>query len=104
MGRIIVLVLPMPIYWALYHQQSSRWLLQATRLNGDLGAWDIKPDHTKIFNPLIVVILLPLFNYVLYPALAYIGIKTLLQKIVLGGFICASAYLLSGFLELELEV
>ena len=104
MGHIIVLLLPMPIYWALYHQQSSRWLLQATRLNGDLGTWDIKPDHTKIFNPLIVLILLPCFNYAIYPALAYIGIKTLLRRIILGGFISASAYVLSGFLELELEV
>lgn len=37
--------LPLPVFWALYDQQGSRWTFQATRMNGDLGGWVLKPDQ-----------------------------------------------------------
>ena len=29
--RILVLFIPVPLYWALYEQQASRWTFQATK-------------------------------------------------------------------------
>ncbi|CDQ71131.1 unnamed protein product [Oncorhynchus mykiss] len=31
--RVLVLFIPLPMFWALFDQQGSRWTLQATRMN-----------------------------------------------------------------------
>jgi hypothetical protein len=36
--RILVLYMPLPVFWALFDQQSSRWTLQ-----GEFPPWP--PDH-----------------------------------------------------------
>uniref|UniRef100_A0A8C2AKS0 Solute carrier family 15 member 2 n=1 Tax=Cyprinus carpio TaxID=7962 RepID=A0A8C2AKS0_CYPCA len=33
--RVLVLYIPLPMFWALFDQQGSRWTLQATRMNMD---------------------------------------------------------------------
>ncbi|XP_078741948.1 solute carrier family 15 member 2-like, partial [Lampetra fluviatilis] len=33
--KVLFLYLPLPMFWALYDQQGSRWTFQATRMDGD---------------------------------------------------------------------
>ena len=52
----------------------------------------------------MVLALIPLFNYVIYPLLAKCNLlKTPLQKMSCGMFISASAFVVSGFLQLAVE-
>lgn len=101
--RVLVLYLPLPLFWALFDQQGSRWTFQATRMVGDIGGFTIKPDQMQVINPLLILAFIPLFNYVLYPLLEFVGIKRPLQKLTLGGLLAAAAFMISGFLELKLE-
>lgn len=102
--KILILYVPLPIFWALFDQQSSRWTFQATQMNGYITKnYSIKPDQMQVLNPLIVVCCIPLFNLVIYPALEKIGIKKPLQKLTLGMVLCGAAFVVSGFLELSLE-
>jgi solute carrier family 15 oligopeptide transporter 1 len=56
--KILVIFVPIPVYWAVYMQQSSRWIFQANQMNLDLGWFTVKPDQmgscdldgTKIFR------------------------------------------------------
>jgi dipeptide/tripeptide permease len=34
--HVLVMFLPLPVFWALFDQQSSRWTLQATKMNGNI--------------------------------------------------------------------
>lgn len=102
--KILVLYIPLPIFWALFDQQSSRWTFQAEQMNGFISkSYSIKPDQMQVLNPLIVVFCIPLFNFVVYPALEKIGIKSSLQKITLGMVLTGVAFVVSGFLELSLQ-
>lgn len=102
--KILVLYIPLPIIWALFDQQSSRWTFQAEQMNGFISkSYSIKPDQMQVLNPLIVVFCIPLFNFVVYPALEKIGIKSSLQKITLGMVLTGVAFVVSGFLELSLQ-
>lgn len=101
--RILVLYIPLPVFYALYDQQGSRWILQATRMDGDLGFMTIKPDQIQVFNPIMILSFIPLFEAVIYPLISKIGINTPLRKLTVGGFLAAIAFIVSGIVEMQLE-
>lgn len=102
--KVLVLYVPLPIFWALFDQQGSRWTFQATRMDSHVGTlFSIKPDQMQVINPLIVVFCIPLFNLFIYPMLAKIHIRSPLQKMTLGMALCGLAFAMSGLLEFNLE-
>ncbi|XP_037937528.1 peptide transporter family 1 [Teleopsis dalmanni] len=101
--RVLVLYLPLPVFWALFDQQGSRWTFQATRMNGDMGSWDIKPDQVQVLNPLLILVFIPLYDVAFYPALRLIGVSRPLQKLTLGGILAGVAFIISAVVELNLE-
>ena len=102
--RVLVLFLPVPIWWTLFDQTGSRWTFQATRMDGTLGASYIKPDQMQVINPILILILLPIFDKIIYPLCAKCNfLKKPLQRMVVGGLICAASFVISGVLELELQ-
>lgn len=105
--------------------QGSRWIVQATKMDGEVTSWlTIYPDQVHVVNPLMIIILVPVFQMVIYPNLQKIGacptyvssevdrlliLKnftscSLLQRIGLGGFLAAVAFIISGFVQLKIDV
>ncbi|XP_017472594.1 PREDICTED: peptide transporter family 1 [Rhagoletis zephyria] len=101
--RVLVLYLPLPLFWALFDQQGSRWTIQATRMDGDMGSWDIKPDQMQMINPFLILAFIPLYELAFYPLLGLVGIRRPLQKLTLGGIFAGIAFVVSGLVELQLE-
>ena len=102
--RVLVIFIPLPVFWALFDQTGSRWTFQATRMNGSLGTGTIKPDQMQVVNPILVLILLPLFDRVVYPIFNKFGLlKKPLQRMCAGGFLTAASFFISGFLELQMQ-
>lgn len=84
-------------------QQGSRWIFQATRMNGDIGFYTITPDQMIALNPAFVIITLPICNYLIYPLLLKLQIKSLLQKMTIGGLLAVVASIVAAFVEKEIE-
>ncbi|GFG30408.1 hypothetical protein Cfor_05861 [Coptotermes formosanus] len=101
--RVLFLYLPLPIFWALFDQQGSRWTFQATRMTGELGSWALKPDQMQVVNPLLILIFIPVFETVVYPLLARCNIKRPLQKLGIGGVLAAVAFVISAIVEIQLQ-
>ena len=102
--RVLVIFIPLPVFWALFDQTGSRWTFQATRMNGSLGTGTIKPDQMQVVNPILVLIMLPLFDRVVYPVFNKFGLlKKPLQRMCAGGFLTAASFFISGFLELQMQ-
>uniref|UniRef100_A0A0P4ZTU7 Oligopeptide transporter 1 n=2 Tax=Daphnia magna TaxID=35525 RepID=A0A0P4ZTU7_9CRUS len=95
--------IPLPVFWALYDQQGSRWTFQAMRMNGDLGGFVLKPDQMQIINPLLILLMVPLFEAVIYPCFKKSGLLTPLRRIGCGLVFCGLSFVISGFLEIALE-
>ena len=103
--NVAYMFLPFPIFWALFDQQGSRWVFQARHMNGDIKITTFLPDQMQVIAPVLILVFIPFFNYVMYPALNKYGLlKTSLQKIITGGFLAAAAFFISGGLDLVLEV
>lgn len=101
--RILLLYVPLPLFWALFDQQGSRWTFQASRMDGDVGAFTIKPDQMQVVNPVLIIALIPLFDAFIYPQLARIGLRRPLQKLTVGMILVAVSFAMSALLELKLE-
>jgi dipeptide/tripeptide permease len=101
--NVLVLFPPLPLFWALFGQQGSRWTFQATRMDGDCGWFTIKPDQFTLINPFMALILIPSFEVFMYPLLKRIGIKSPLQKATLGGYLAVVSFVISAIIETQLD-
>uniref|UniRef100_A0A8D8BXW3 Oligopeptide transporter 1 n=2 Tax=Culex pipiens TaxID=7175 RepID=A0A8D8BXW3_CULPI len=101
--NVLRLYIPLPVFWALFDQQGSRWTFQATRMDGDLGFWTIKPDQMQVINPLLILVFIPLYEVAFYPLLSMIGIRRPLQKLTLGGIFAGVSFVISAIIEMQLE-
>uniref|UniRef100_A0A1B0DQS9 Oligopeptide transporter n=1 Tax=Phlebotomus papatasi TaxID=29031 RepID=A0A1B0DQS9_PHLPP len=101
--NVLVLYIPLPVFWALFDQQGSRWTFQATRMDGQVGALNLKPDQMQVINPALILIFIPLYDIVFYPLLSKIGIRRPLQKLTLGGCLAGVAFIVSAILEIQLS-
>ena len=76
--NVSFMMLPFPIFWALFDQQGSRWTFQASRMNGDFfGVFTLQPDNIQVANAILILVMIPIFNSIVYPALG----KTRLYRI-----------------------
>mmetsp|Transcript_1611 Transcript_1611/g.5691 ORF Transcript_1611/g.5691 Transcript_1611/m.5691 type:complete len:531 (-) Transcript_1611:47-1639(-) len=103
--RIIPIFSPFPVFWALYFQQSSTWIIQAEEMNLYLGNFYVPPDLMPSLNDLMVLILLPIFGYVVYPFCDNIvGIRASpLRKLSAGMIMTVLAFVCATLLQVLLD-
>lgn len=102
--RILFLYIPLPMFWALLDQQGSRWTLQATRMNGNLGFFVLQPDQMQVLNPFLVLIFIPLFDLVVYRLVAKCGINfTSLRKMAVGMILACLAFAVAAAVEIKIN-
>ncbi|XP_067117840.1 solute carrier family 15 member 2 [Osmerus mordax] len=92
--RVLVLYIPLPMFWALFDQQGSRWTLQATRMNMAFGeSFVLKPDQMQMLNALLILVFIPVFDFMVYPLIGLCRIKlTPLRKMAVGMIFAALAF------------
>ncbi|XP_047116108.1 solute carrier family 15 member 1-like [Schistocerca piceifrons] len=101
---VLFLYLPLPVFWALFDQQGSTWTFQATRMNGELGTWAIKPDQMQVVNSLLILCFIPLFEIIVYPLFSKCNLlKKPLQRLGVGGVVGALSFVIAAVVELQLE-
>lgn len=102
--RVLVLYLPLPVFWALFDQQGTGWTFQARRMDGDIGFYTILPDQMQVINPFLILVFIPLFEYVIYPAMNKCNfLTTPLKRLSTGGFLVAISFIISAFISMALE-
>ncbi|XP_033843347.1 solute carrier family 15 member 2 [Periophthalmus magnuspinnatus] len=92
--RVLVLYIPLPMFWALFDQQGSRWTLQATRMNLAFGpSFTIEPDQMQMLNALLILVFVPIFDLIIYPLIGCCKISiTPLRKMATGMIFAALAF------------
>ncbi|XP_075533395.1 peptide transporter family 1-like isoform X5 [Dermacentor variabilis] len=102
--HVLVLYAPLPVFWALFDQQGSQWTLQANKMDGEILGYQVLPDQMQLVNPLLILVLVPVFSYGVYPMLNRCNLLNRpLQKITVGGVAAAAAFAVAGCLDMALE-
>lgn len=99
--KVLFMFLPLPVFWTLFDQQGSRWVLQAGQMDGDAGfLGTIKPDQMQALNALFIILLIPLFEGVVYPLSKR---PRPLKRMCAGMFLASVAFVFAGFLQMKIQ-
>ena len=102
--RIALVFLPIVAFWALYFQYGSSWFNQAEKMNRDVFGWHMESAQMEALNAILILLMVPLFAYLIYPAFERAGIRmTLLRRMAAGMFIAVPAFLSAAMLQRWIE-
>ena len=91
------------IFWALFDQTGSTWVLQAQNLDRNWLGINWLPSQIQAINPIMILIFVPFFSYFLYPKLNSLFELTPLKKICIGLFIAVPSFLIIGYLQGQID-
>jgi POT family proton-dependent oligopeptide transporter len=98
--RIALVFLPIVAFWALYFQYGSSWFNQAEAMNRDVFGWHMEAAQMEALNAILILVMVPTFSYVVYPALQKMGFKvTMIGRMVAGLFIAIPAFLSAAMIQ-----
>ncbi|EGG23771.1 hypothetical protein DFA_05906 [Cavenderia fasciculata] len=102
---VLVCFIPLPFFWALNDQSSSRWTLQATQMNLNIaGSFSIQPDQIQALNPIIVLSIIPLSEILIYRPLKKRGIPFgPLKRMGVGIFIAVFSFIACALLQIHID-
>ena len=89
-------------FWSLYDQTSSAWVLQAQHMDRHWLGVEWLPSQIQAVNPILILVLIPLFSYVIFPALHAFITLTPLRKISIGLFMAVMAFAISASIEIQI--
>ncbi|XP_050006404.1 solute carrier family 15 member 1 isoform X1 [Alexandromys fortis] len=101
--KVMFLYIPLPMFWALFDQQGSRWTLQATTMSGKIGSMEIQPDQMQTVNAILIVIMVPIMDAVVYPLIAKCFNFTSLKKMTVGMFLASMAFVAAAIVQVEID-
>jgi POT family proton-dependent oligopeptide transporter len=102
-ARLSILYLFVAMFWALFDQTASSWVLQAEKMDRSLFGFNVLSSQLQAANPLLVMLLIPFFTYLVYPALNRIVTLTPLRKISIGLFITVFAFAISATIQQKID-
>ncbi|MCA8993387.1 MAG: MFS transporter [Planctomycetaceae bacterium] len=97
--RLGLVYMVIAVFWALFDQTSSAWVLQAEDMNLRWLGMDWLPSQIQVLNPILVMVMIPLFQFVIYPSVDKVFKMTPLRKISIGLFIITVGFGLSAVVQ-----
>lgn len=99
--RVLVVFALVTPFWSLFDQKASTWVLQADQMSKP--EW-FQSSQMQALNPMLVMLLIPFNNLVLFPFLKQLGIElTALRRMGLGIAFSGLAWIVVGFMQLAID-
>lgn len=91
--RVLSVFAFIPIFWALWDQSQSEWVVQASKMDLNWLGIEWKAEQISFVNAAFILLFIPLFSFGIYPMLNKVGIKvTPLRKIGAGFVLTALSF------------
>jgi POT family proton-dependent oligopeptide transporter len=111
--RVVGIFAAVTVFWALFDQTGSSWVLQGRRLAPlpalDLGLAGLAPleldaAQLQALNPVLVLAIIPLCTWLVFPALERRGVDlSPLRKMTAGMFLAVTSFVAAGVVQLLLD-
>jgi POT family proton-dependent oligopeptide transporter len=84
------------VFWSLFDQGGSKWVEQAKNMDRMIGSMEVLPSQVGLINPVLILLFVPLFNYVVYPIVSKFFYLTPMRKVSIGLFIATLSYVVAS--------
>ena len=100
LGRIASVYVFILIFWALWDMSNGvEWTLQAQKMDLHFLGMNLQAAQVQTANPILILIFIPLVNYVLYPMISRVFPLTPLRKIGIGLFLTAGSFVVIVYIQ-----
>jgi POT family proton-dependent oligopeptide transporter len=102
--KVLVVFCFIPVFWALYDQNGSEWVIQAGKMDLHFAGITWLQEQIQVINALLILILIPVFSFGVYPLIERIGIKvTALRKFGWGLIIMIITFGLTAWIQTQID-
>lgn len=108
--RIVSVFFMVSIFWSLFDQNASSWVRQAEMMDRHFnmplfGAVEFLPSQIQSLNPVLVMLMIPLLTYIVFPRLMRAGIRiSPLQKMTIGMSIACFSFVAVALIQKQIDV
>jgi proton-dependent oligopeptide transporter, POT family len=103
--RIFAVFAFVPIFWALWDQSQSEWVVQAGKMDLHWFGIDWQAEQISFVNAGFILAFIPLFNFVVFPLIEKMGIKvTPLRKLGAGFVLTALSFVIIALIQTKIDV
>lgn len=104
--KVLAVFAFIPVFWALYDQNGSEWVLQAQKLDLTVPFFNFTflAEQVQSVNAILILVFTPLFGFWLYPMLEKRGIAvTAVRKLAAGMLLTVFAFLIIAWLQTQID-
>jgi len=102
--KVLVVFAFIPVWWALYDQNGSEWVLQAGKMDLHFMGITWLQEQIQVVNAVLILVFIPIFSLGVYPFLEKVGIRvTALRKIGWGFALLGLTFVLSAWIQSQLD-
>jgi POT family proton-dependent oligopeptide transporter len=102
-ANLMPLYLLIAAFFTLFDQSHSSWVGQAKDMNTVVFGYELLPSQLQAVNPILILIFIPLFSYVIYPFMGTAFQVTPLRKIGIGLFLTALSFVIIALAQERID-
>jgi proton-dependent oligopeptide transporter, POT family len=102
--RIFSVFAFIPIFWALWDQSQSEWVVQAGKMDLKWFGLNWQAEQISFVNAGFILAFIPLFNFVVFPLIEKMGVKiTPLRKLGAGFVLTALSFVMIALIQTQID-
>ncbi len=100
--NLVVIYVFVAMFWSLFDQTGSAWIQQSRRMDRNWMGVDWLPSQVQAANPILILLFIPLFSYIIYPAINRVFPLTPLRKVSIGFFVTIPAFAVPALIDTQI--
>jgi POT family proton-dependent oligopeptide transporter len=100
--RLAIIYAFVAVFWSLWDQSGGEWVLQANKMDLRFLGITWLPSQIQAVNAIMILVFIPLFQYVIYPLIGRVFPLTPLRKMGLGLLAAGASFVVSAWIESQL--
>ncbi|MCH2142878.1 MAG: MFS transporter [Phycisphaerales bacterium] len=97
--KLSIIYVFIAVFWALFDQTGSSWVLQAEDMEREWLGTTWLPSQIQAVNPIMILVLIPIFSMLVYPTVTRVFHLTPIRKISIGLFIMVIGFAIIAIIQ-----
>jgi POT family proton-dependent oligopeptide transporter len=104
-GGILMMFATVPVFWALFNQVNTTWVLQGEKMTPfEVLGYKVDSERFQSMGALLVMIWVPVLTFWIYPLAERLGLRlTMLRRMGAGMVLAAAAFFICGWIQSRMD-